>query len=87
MSRGDEPSHSADQEDSPEGRGNGKAPSWEHIWQVQGPARSPLWLEQPERGRRGGGNGVSEAAKGPSCVALDFILVVMGSLRGFKAWG
>lgn len=25
-----------------------------------------------------GGNEVSEAAKGPSCVALDFILIVMG---------
>lgn len=78
MSREDEPSHSADEEDSPEGRGNGKAPSWGHIWLVQGAAWSPLWLEQPERGRKGGGNEVSEAAKGPSCVALDFILVVMG---------
>lgn len=78
MSREDEPSHSADEEDSPEGRGNGKAPSWGHIWPVQGAAWSPLWLEQPERGRKGGGNEVSEAAKGPSCVALDFTLVVMG---------
>ena len=78
MSREDEPSHSADEEDSPEGRGNGKAPSWGHIWPVQGAAWSPLWLEQPERGRKGGGNEVSEAAQGPSCVALDFILVVMG---------
>lgn len=77
MSWDDRPCSSADEEVSRGGRGNGKALSWEYTWQVHGWARSPLWLEQQVE-EKGGGNEFSEAAKDPSCVALDFILIMMG---------
>lgn len=48
MNGDDEPSSSADEEYSTGDRGNRKVLSWEYTWQVQGPARSLLRLEQYE---------------------------------------
>lgn len=69
---------SADEENSTGERGDGKAPELGvHLASPRAGMESTVagaaWVREEVVG-----NEVSEAAKGPSCVALDFILIVMG---------
>lgn len=78
MSGDDEPCSSTDEENSKRGKRKWEDPELGiHLAAPRTNKESTVAGAAPMR-EKVGGNEASEAAKGPSRVALDFILIVMG---------